>query len=174
MIELLINRIIIIKHLYMYFLAICQYEYLNISDFFFSAGETDRSLWRIKSTQSMWRNISQKVRPGCHHSLLSLTTRDWSCSSETPRVWPHNVIESPKTRGVSDPHTVWTARPVTVWHRIQHVVGFYSRSRSLLDAMPKELQLAGSGLHLGQLHVCVCVCDNGSSSGKTRENLKGA
>lgn len=39
--------------------------------------------------------------------------------------------------------------------------------------MLKELQLAGSRLHLGQLHVCVCVCDNGSPSGGTRENLKG-
>lgn len=170
----LINRIIIIKHLYMYIVAICQYEYLNMSDFFSWRGNWQKPLAHEKCAINVVRNISQKVRPGCHHSLLSLTPRDWSCSSETPRVWPHNVIESPKTRGVSDPHTVWTERPVSVWHRIQHVVGFYSRSRSLLDAMPKELQLAGSGLHLGQLHVCVCVCDNGSPSGKTRENLKGA
>lgn len=45
--------------------------------------------------------------------------------------------------------------------------------------MPKELQLAGLGLHLGQLHVCArarararSICDNSRTNGKKRERTK--
>ena len=85
------------------------------------------------------------------------------------RVWPHNVIVTggeppppPKPGGVfgtREPPSFFFLLCDTAfntWWASIH------GPAPLLDAMPKELQLAGSGLHLGQLHVCVRVCDEGN------------
>ncbi len=153
---------------------------------FFSARENNRSLWRIGtaqlSAQSMQcatyhrRSVLGPITNYYHwHPMIDHIARKRCAFGRIMWQLRRGISQ---TRAVPDPHTqcLEVESPFSVWHRIQHVVGFYSRSRSPLDAMPKELQLAGSGLHLGQLHarVCVCVCNNGSPEKmRKQEKLKG-
>lgn len=112
--------------------------------------------------------------PARHHSPLSLTRHDWSyMAQEQRRVWAHNAVvkavDSPKpellvilTRCISN----WKEPPsvfLSVWHRIQHVVGFlFTGTAPLLHARRwgnyNELDRAFIWVSCTSVSLCVGVC----------------
>lgn len=104
-------------------------------------------------------------RPRRHRSLLSLTS-PWLIP-QLRLAWAHNVIVTALKRPRPD------VLVILAQLKARSCATPLSTRGGLLLALPLqgspgESQGAGSGLHLGQLHACVRVCNNG----RTREYLK--